>query len=308
MADAHVAWPVNPRGAHMQITPLSILGLWVREKLVREHMVRTPEPGLVMDDAAQVEAYSRAGEEGGAMGGVYAFHAAHRLDVIRPGDTVVDLGCGPAHHLIESARLDPDSHFIGIDLSEEMLAAAQNNVKRALLNNVELRRGDMTKLDSIADASVDAVISSVALHHLPTYDALAQTLTEVRRILKPGGGIFLVDFCRLRAPATVKRFVDAQHGHAPPLHVRDYHDSMHAAFSLDDFRNAARVLEGTASLFQSFPFPYSVALKSPPRYIERDPRGPRLAMRRAALAPHAANDFKNLRLSFTLGGMKGRWL
>lgn len=292
----------------MPITPVSLFGIWTREKLTRAPMTRTPEPGLVMDDPAQVEAYSRAGEPGGAMGGFYAFSCAHMLDVIAPGSTVLDLGCGPAHHLIETARLDPDSRFIGVDLSLEMLAVARANVRGALLDNVELRQDDMSKLEGISDASVDTVISSGALHHLATLADLDRTMATIRRVLKPGGGVFLLDFCRLRSPASLHTFVDAQQGVVPDLVIRDYADSMRAAFSLADFHRSARALNGAAELYTMSPVPFLAALKSSPRRARRDHRGDRLAMRRTGLSSHAANDLKILDMSFSLGGMRNTWL
>jgi len=80
---------------------------------------------------------------------------------------VLDLGCGPATQLGQLARLNPECDFIGLDLSEPMLQKAGNRVAKLGLSNVEFRRGDISNLDSFDDKSIDAVTSSLALHHPP---------------------------------------------------------------------------------------------------------------------------------------------
>lgn len=292
----------------MPITPVAVLGMSVRERLTHVPRERTPEPNLVVGDAATVEAYSGAGEDGGALGGFYSFGVAHMCDVIEPGDTVVDLGCGPAHHLIETARVNPESRFIGIDLSETMLAAARRNVDRAGLINVELRCADMSRLHELDDESADAVVSSGALHHLPTYNALERTLAEVRRILKPGGGVFLFDFCRLRSRRNLEAFVDANRDLVHELVLRDYADSMRAAFSREELQRAARALQGAARPFVTSPVSFALAFKSALRAHKDEKRLDLVARRRAALSPHAKNDLRNLRLAFALGGLRSSWL
>ena len=150
-------------------------------------MPRVPEPRLVMDDEESVKAYTAAGSENGVMAPVYLFHGANISEVIRPGDTVVDLACGPANQLGLVARINPDTNFIGIDLSDEMRARAEALVRRQGLGNVTIEHGDITDLSRFADASVDAVMSTMALHHLPTEDHLARTYAEVARASRRRG-------------------------------------------------------------------------------------------------------------------------
>src|SRR5471032_367100 len=79
----------------------------LREFLSRQRAPRIPEPRLVMDDEDSVRAYTEAGGETGVMAPVYLYHAANISEVIRPGDTVVDLACGPATQLGLVARINP---------------------------------------------------------------------------------------------------------------------------------------------------------------------------------------------------------
>ncbi len=96
-----------------------------------------------------------------------------------------DLGCGTGALL---PTLAPHvARVIGVDASEEMLAAARDRVRD--LPNVDLREGALEALP-LADASLDAVTLMLVLHHLP---APAVALAEAARVLKPGGRILIVD-------------------------------------------------------------------------------------------------------------------
>jgi ArsR family transcriptional regulator len=103
-----------------------------------------------------------------------------------PGDWVVgDLGCGTGS---TSSLLAPHvRRVIGIDSSEEMLAAAKTRLKGVL--NVELHRGALEALP-IDSRELDAAVFVLVLHHLPTP---TEALVEAARTLKPGGRLLIVD-------------------------------------------------------------------------------------------------------------------
>jgi|SRR5579862_533298 len=98
---------------------------------------------------------------------------------------VGDLGCGTGATM---AQLAPHvSRVIGVDASDEMLAAASERLREA--SNVEMRRGSLESLP-IGDASLDAATMILVLHHVPSpLDALA----EAARVLNPGGRLLIVD-------------------------------------------------------------------------------------------------------------------
>ena len=283
---------------------LAVARVVLREMTTRERVARTPEPDLVMDDPAKVAAYTRAGREDGVMAPVYLFHTAHMCEVIRPGDTVIDLACGPATQLAQVARLNPDVRFIGIDLSRPMLERASDHVAALRLSNVELRHGDITVLASVADGSADAVVSSMALHHLPTVDLLGKNFAQVKRVLRPGGGAYFADFGRLFSAKSIDYFAYQYADRQPELFTLDYLYSLKAAFSVDDFRRASAVLGEAVRLSSTFGAAFMVALKSPPRRTLPDPLLQALVELRTAMPSHHKADFRDLRRVFSIGGLR----
>jgi SAM-dependent methyltransferase len=212
----------------------------LRERLCWHQQNRVPEPDLVMQDHAQTQAFSEAGETGGALAFLYLYNAIQISSLLQPGDRVLDLACGPAQQLLQVAQLNPQVNFVGLDASPTMLECAQHALAQAHIHNVELVQGDMTHLDHHNDASLDAVICTMSLHHLPGPSALATTLREIRRVLKPQGRVYMVDFGRLK----LRR---SQHFFANDLRqskqfTEDYFNSLRAAFSVQEMTSAVAVL------------------------------------------------------------------
>ena len=284
---------------------LPVLQPLARELVRRERSPRRTEPDLVMDDPEKVAAYTRAGREDGVMAPDYLFPCAQVCEVIRPGDTVVDLGCGPATQLAMVARLNPDVRFVGVDLSEEMLERARAYGAEQGLGNVAFQQADVTDLGFLGDASVDAVFSTVALHHLPDVDHLERTFAEVARVLRPGGGLYLVDFGHLKSEKSIEYFAYQYSDRQPELFTLDYLYSLRAAFPLADFQRLTdRHLAGRARVYSTFLMPFMVVVKSPPRAGEV-PQGVRagLAALREALPSYHRTDLQDLRTFFRLGGL-----
>lgn len=284
---------------------LPVLMTVLREIVTRERSPRQTEPDLVMDDPEKVAAYTRAGREDGVMAPVYLFHCAQVCEIVRPGDTVLDLGCGPATQLAMVARLNPDVRFVGVDLSDEMLERAQSHVVEQGLRNVTFQRADMTDLSFLRNRSVDAVFSTVAFHHLPGVDQLYRSFAEVGRVLSPGGGLYLVDFGHLKSEKSIQYFSHQYSDRQPDLFTLDYLYSLRAAFQLTDFRSAsARYLAGRTQVYSTFLMPFMVAVKSPPRAGNVPARLQNgLAALRDALPPQHRTDLQDLRTFFRLGGL-----
>src|SRR5947209_12595881 len=117
---------------------------------------------------------------------------AARRTGLRPGQTALDLCTGTgklAHELVPLVR--PGGRVIGIDFSPGMLALA-----RAREPDIEFRQGDVTRLVE-ADASVDAVPIGFGPRNLVDRDA---ALREMRRVLRPGGRLVVLEFAPPTGP------------------------------------------------------------------------------------------------------------
>jgi ubiquinone/menaquinone biosynthesis C-methylase UbiE len=109
-----------------------------------------------------------------------------------PGNDVLEVGCGTGTLLIFVKRLHPDLTVTGLDPDPKALARAQRKAGAASMS-IRLDRGFSDALP-YADASFDVVFSSFMFHHLESAEEKLQTLREIRRVLRPGGRLHLVDF------------------------------------------------------------------------------------------------------------------
>lgn len=100
------------------------------------------------------------------------------------GQCVMELGCGPADHLIAIASRYPLSRAIGTDFSPGMVREAQRKLREAGIVRSEARVAAAEDLDGIETESMDIVFTVGAIEHMP--DKL-QVLRSVSRVLKPGG-------------------------------------------------------------------------------------------------------------------------
>lgn len=282
----------------------ALLKTVVREMFTGERSGRVPEPDLVMDNHEKALAYREAGREHGVMAPVYLFHCANICEVIRPGDTVLDLACGPANQLAMVARLNPQTKFIGIDLSAPMRGYAEDLIKLQGLKNVTILTGDITDLSAFGDASIDAVMSTMALHHLPTVQHLGKTYAEVARVLKPGGGVYLADFGHLKSKRSIDYFADQYVERQPHLFTIDYRNSLHAAFYVSDIVGVAKALAGRASVYCTFGLPFMTAVKSAPRRGADPALTAQLQTLKDALPAWHKADLADLKRHFRLGGMR----
>jgi arsenite methyltransferase len=219
---------------------IAVLIHLLRERISWRIQPRVPEPDLVMESVAQASSFSEAGDRGGVLAFLYLYNALQITSVLQPGDRVLDLACGPANQLMQIAQLNPDVRFVGLDASPTMLLCAQSTLARAHVSNVELVQGDMIRLISLEDASMDCVICTMSLHHLPDQTALSATLRELRRVLKPQGRFYLMDFGRLKLLSTQRFFANDLRQSAQ--FAEDYFNSLRAAFSVEELSAAVAAL------------------------------------------------------------------
>jgi ubiquinone/menaquinone biosynthesis C-methylase UbiE len=128
--------------------------------------------------------------EGKAVSLLNAQVALSALAELRAGETVLDLGSGGGIDVILSAkRVGPSGTAYGLDMTDEMLALAQRNAAEAGVRNVHFLKGVIEQIPLPAD-SVDVVISNCVINLSVDKPAV---LTEIARVLKPGGRIGISD-------------------------------------------------------------------------------------------------------------------
>ena len=124
-------------------------------------------------------------------------------------ETVLDVGCGHGLLLIGAARRLPRGRAIGIDLWSQNDQAANsadatlaNAAAEGVRDRVDVRSGDMRQLP-FDRASIDVVVSSLAIHNLPTAADRALAVAEIARVLKPGGRVGILDIAHVGEYARV---------------------------------------------------------------------------------------------------------
>ena len=147
---------------------------------------------------------------------------------LRKGETVLDLGSGGGIDVLLSARrVGPEGKVYSLDMTDEMLALAEENARKAKATNVQFLKGIIEDIP-LPSASVDVVISNCVVNLSPEK---GKVLAEISRVLRPGGRIGISDVVAEDHLATADR---AERGSyvgciAGALSISEYRDGLAAA-------------------------------------------------------------------------------
>jgi len=164
-------------------------------------------PGAV--DPITVNLYDQKQTEGLPLEAVLASLGCGNptaLAQLNPGEVVLDLGSGGGIDVFLSAkRVGPTGKAYGLDMTDEMLALARENQRKAGVENVEFLKGEIEHIP-LPDNSVDVIISNCVINLSADKD---RVLAEAFRVLKPGGRFAVSDVVvRGEVPAEIRRNVE----------------------------------------------------------------------------------------------------
>lgn len=215
---------------------VSLVSLVARENLASPSLERRPEPTLEMNDEESVAAFHAQGGDSGPLVPVYHFNASSTALLAPRGATVVDLGSGSGQYLVYLAERRPDLKIIGLELSDRMIARAQQLFRqRGVADRVSIRQGDMTRIGDYVSEPIHVISSVFSLHHLPDISALEACLASIGQIRRTSGcSVWIFDHSRPRSRTSAEAFPEIFTPDAPRAFRDDSRNSLIASFSFEE--------------------------------------------------------------------------
>ena len=175
---------------------------------------------------------------------------------IRPGDVVLDVGCGTGSAArFAASRASASGRVVGIDVNAGMIAVAKTRPASPGSARLEWHEADACALP-VSDASADVVLCAQTIQFLPER---GRALREMRRTLRPGGRVAVSVWCPLEDNPYFESLVRAMEQHVGP----DTAKGLRAAFGLAD-ANEVKALLSDAGFDAVVSEPASLELELPP--------------------------------------------
>ncbi|MFQ4144092.1 class I SAM-dependent methyltransferase [Chlorogloeopsis sp. ULAP02] len=167
--------------------------------------------------------------------------AEEAIALAPPEDALVlDAGTGTGRIPILMCQMRSQWQIIAIDLAKNMLEIASRHIEQAgLQSQIRLELIDAKHLP-YADGQFDLIVSNSLVHHLP--DPLS-FFSEIKRVLKPNGGIFLRDLFRPADEATMNALVNSIGKEYNEYQKKLFRDSLHAALTLDEVKQLISLID-----------------------------------------------------------------
>lgn len=142
-----------------------------------------------MNDGAYVHGYSVAESQRLSDQANTLSHLLHHDSVFRPAGLVLEAGCGTGAQTVIVAPQNPQCSFVSIDISEDSLMKAEENIKKKQIQNVRFQPADVFDLP-FSDESFDHIFVCFLLEHL---SKPVEALVSLKRVLKKGGTITVIE-------------------------------------------------------------------------------------------------------------------
>ena len=194
--------------------------------------VLEPEEMAGADEAAEYDAM-----DFGATDDLFVQRA---VELARPGQWIIDIGCGNAKIPLAIASRAPHARVCAVEMSREMLAVAVRHRAKAdaAAQGMSFVRGDAKQLP-FATGSVDLIVSNSLVHHIPDPSCVFREIARVLKDAATAPRILIRDLVRPQSDTELEAIVEKYSAAWSPLQRRLYADSLRAALSVDEVRGYA---------------------------------------------------------------------
>jgi ubiquinone/menaquinone biosynthesis C-methylase UbiE len=120
---------------------------------------------------------------------------------LKPGMAFLDVACGRGAYALAALRyVGAEGRVYAVDLWDEGIAALQKELAAKEIRNLSAHVADVSRHIPVADQSIDSCLLATVLHDLLTIQKAEGTLSEIRRVMKEGGTLAIIEFKKIEGP------------------------------------------------------------------------------------------------------------